>query len=147
MEQDAVEVYKVRPGIERADSAAAVVQSLVTDEETHFDEFDKQLDNIKRFSPSYLASVVHRRSSETTPAARALQTSGARLPAPTVIPLRRRSATTNSPSRSWLKGNPPLLSVCEGESPTRDVVSHRRSTSAIAMKPSLTLSDGLSLIL
>jgi len=30
-------------------------ESLVNDEEGHFDEFDKQLDNIKRFGPSYLA--------------------------------------------------------------------------------------------
>jgi bacterioferritin len=30
-------------------------ESLVGDEETHFDAFDKQLDNIKRFGPSYLA--------------------------------------------------------------------------------------------
>jgi bacterioferritin len=30
-------------------------EALVGDEETHFDEFDKQLDNIKRFGPSYLA--------------------------------------------------------------------------------------------
>jgi hypothetical protein len=26
-----------------------------SDEEGHFDSFDKQLDNIKRFGPSYLA--------------------------------------------------------------------------------------------
>ncbi len=30
-------------------------ESLVADEEAHFDAFDKQLDNIKRFGPSYLA--------------------------------------------------------------------------------------------
>lgn len=30
-------------------------ESLVVDEETHYDSFDKQLDNIKRFGPSYLA--------------------------------------------------------------------------------------------
>ena len=39
-----------------ADSASKqVFESLVLDEEGHFDEFDKQLDNIKRFGPSYLA--------------------------------------------------------------------------------------------
>jgi bacterioferritin len=32
-----------------------VFESLVADEETHFDAFDKQLENIKRFGPSYLA--------------------------------------------------------------------------------------------
>lgn len=30
-------------------------EALVQDEENHFDIFDKQLDNIKRFGPSYLA--------------------------------------------------------------------------------------------
>jgi len=30
-------------------------ESLVADEEAHFDAFDKQLDNIKRFGPNYLA--------------------------------------------------------------------------------------------
>ncbi|MCP4249569.1 MAG: bacterioferritin [bacterium] len=39
-----------------ADSASKqLFESLVNDEEGHFDEFDKQLDNIKRFGPSYLA--------------------------------------------------------------------------------------------
>jgi bacterioferritin len=32
-----------------------IFEALVGDEETHFDTFDKQLDNIKRFGPSYLA--------------------------------------------------------------------------------------------
>jgi bacterioferritin len=32
-----------------------IFESLVADEESHFDAFDKQLDNIKRFGPSYLA--------------------------------------------------------------------------------------------
>jgi bacterioferritin len=58
MEQGAVEVYN-RFALEasaNADSATKqMFESLVTDEETHFDEFDKQLDNIKRFGPSYLA--------------------------------------------------------------------------------------------
>lgn len=30
-------------------------EALVADEEGHYDAFDKQLDNIKRFGPSYLA--------------------------------------------------------------------------------------------
>jgi bacterioferritin len=30
-------------------------EQLVQDEERHFDEFGKQLDNIRRFGPSYLA--------------------------------------------------------------------------------------------
>jgi len=39
-----------------ADAASKqIFESLVNDEESHFDVFDKQLDNIKRFGPSYLA--------------------------------------------------------------------------------------------
>ena len=30
-------------------------EALATDEEGHFDAFDKQVDTIKRFGPSYLA--------------------------------------------------------------------------------------------
>ena len=41
---------------ENADSASKqIFEHLVTDEERHFDQFDKQLDNIKRFGVSYLA--------------------------------------------------------------------------------------------
>jgi bacterioferritin len=58
MEQGAVEVYN-RDSVEcsqNADSASKqLFETLVNDEEAHFDEFDKQLDNIKRFGPSYLA--------------------------------------------------------------------------------------------
>ncbi|RPJ58338.1 MAG: bacterioferritin [Acidobacteria bacterium] len=32
-----------------------IFEALVGDEEGHFDAFDRQLDNIKRFGPSYLA--------------------------------------------------------------------------------------------
>ena len=57
MEHGAVEVYN-RFAIEcsqNADSASKqVFEALVNDEEAHFDEFDKQLDNLKRFGPSYL---------------------------------------------------------------------------------------------
>jgi bacterioferritin len=39
-----------------ADSASKqIFESLVADEERHFDQYDKQLDNIKRFGASYLA--------------------------------------------------------------------------------------------
>ncbi len=39
-----------------ADSATKqVFESLVNDEEAHFDEYDKQVDNINRFGPAYLA--------------------------------------------------------------------------------------------
>ncbi len=41
---------------ENADAVSAqLFEKLVAAEEGHFDEFDKQLDNIKRFGPSYLA--------------------------------------------------------------------------------------------
>ena len=32
-----------------------IFEALVSDEERHFDQFDKQLDNIRRFGPNYLA--------------------------------------------------------------------------------------------
>ena len=39
-----------------ADAASRqIFERLVGDEEGHFDLFDKQLDNIQRFGPSYLA--------------------------------------------------------------------------------------------
>lgn len=39
-----------------ADSASKqIFEKLVGDEERHFDQYDKQLDNIKRFGASYLA--------------------------------------------------------------------------------------------
>lgn len=58
MEQSAIDLYNqsaVACG-QNADSASKqVFESLVNDEENHFDQFDTQLDNIKRFGPSYLA--------------------------------------------------------------------------------------------
>jgi bacterioferritin len=58
MEHEAVGIYN-RYAIESSQNADAVskqmFEALVGDEERHFDEFDKQLDNIKRFGPSYLA--------------------------------------------------------------------------------------------
>ena len=41
---------------ENADSASKqLFESLVTDEERHYDQFDKQIDNIERFGRRYLA--------------------------------------------------------------------------------------------
>lgn len=57
MEQEAVGMYNqfAIECTQAADSASKqLFESLVVDEETHFDEFDKQLDNIKRFGPNYL---------------------------------------------------------------------------------------------
>lgn len=58
MEQEAVGVYNqfALQSSQNADAATKqVFEALVNDEEGHFDEFDKQLDNIKRFGPNYLA--------------------------------------------------------------------------------------------
>jgi bacterioferritin len=50
-----------------ADSASKqMFEQLVRDEEGHFDEFDRQMDHIKRFGPSYLALQSF---SESKPAA------------------------------------------------------------------------------
>ncbi len=58
MEQSAARDYN-KAAIECGANADAVskqiFEALVADEELHFDGFDKQLDNIKRFGPSYLA--------------------------------------------------------------------------------------------
>lgn len=58
MEQESAESYN-KWAIECGANADAVskqiFEALVSDEETHFDAFDKQLENIKRFGPNYLA--------------------------------------------------------------------------------------------
>jgi bacterioferritin len=58
MEEEATGVYNgfaIKSG-DNADAASKqMFEALVKDEEHHFDEFDKQLDNIKRFGPTYLA--------------------------------------------------------------------------------------------
>jgi bacterioferritin len=58
MEHEAVGMYN-EYALKCSQNADAVskqmFESLVNDEEMHFDEFDKQLDNIKRFGLSYLA--------------------------------------------------------------------------------------------
>ncbi len=58
MEQGGVNSYNeaaIKCG-QNADAASKqVFESLVNDEERHFDQFDKQLENIKRFGPNYLA--------------------------------------------------------------------------------------------
>ncbi len=58
MENDAVNSYNqfALKCSQNADAASKqVFEALVNDEEGHFDQFDKQLDNIKRFGPNYLA--------------------------------------------------------------------------------------------
>ena len=58
MEHEAVGIYNqfAIESSQHADSASKqMFEALVNDEERHFAEFDKQLENIKRFGPSYLA--------------------------------------------------------------------------------------------
>jgi bacterioferritin len=58
MEEDGIRSYN-EAALASAASADAVskqlFERLVSDEERHFDQFEKQHDNIKRFGPSYLA--------------------------------------------------------------------------------------------
>ena len=58
MEREAVSVYNqfaLQAG-QSADAATKqVFEALVNEEEGHYDQFDKQLENIKRFGLSYLA--------------------------------------------------------------------------------------------
>ena len=42
-------------------------ERLVGDEESHFDQFEKQRDNIQRFGPSYLALQSFGAAAESTP--------------------------------------------------------------------------------
>jgi bacterioferritin len=58
MEHEAVGVYNqyALEASQNADAATKqVFEAQVNDEEHHFDGFDKQLDNIQRFGPNYLA--------------------------------------------------------------------------------------------
>lgn len=58
MEEDGVRAYNEAALACAANADAAskqLFERLVTDEETHFDLYEKQLDNIKRFGLSYLA--------------------------------------------------------------------------------------------
>ena len=58
MEQDGVAGYN-EAAIKCSRNADAVskqlFEALVNDEERRFDQFDRQLENIKRFGPNYLA--------------------------------------------------------------------------------------------
>jgi bacterioferritin len=58
MEEQSARDYN-RSAIECGANADAIskrdFEQLVGDEETHFEAFERQLENIKRFGPSYLA--------------------------------------------------------------------------------------------
>jgi len=73
MEQEAVGTYNqfALQCSQNADAATKqVFEALVNDEEGHFDEFDKQLENIKRFGPNYLAlQSFNKAPAESEPAA------------------------------------------------------------------------------
>jgi bacterioferritin len=65
MEQDSAKTYNEAALACSANSDAAskqIFERLVNDEEDHFDLFEKQHDNIKRFGPSYLALQSFNRS-------------------------------------------------------------------------------------
>jgi bacterioferritin len=58
MEQEAITMYNesALKCSQLADAASKqLFESLVNDEEGHYDQFDTQVDNIARFGPSYLA--------------------------------------------------------------------------------------------
>jgi len=71
MEEDGVAGYN-EAAIKCSQNADAVskqvFEALVNDEERHFDQFDKQLENIKRFGPSYLALQSFESAPETSAA-------------------------------------------------------------------------------
>lgn len=72
MEQEGVVSYNAA-ALECAANADAaskqIFERLVLDEESHFDQFEKQRDNIKRFGPSYLALQSFGGGAENPPAA------------------------------------------------------------------------------
>ncbi len=74
MEEESAKAYNLA-ALECAANADSVskqlFEQLVQDEERHFDEFDKQLDNIKRFGPSYLALQSFNRAPEPSESSRA----------------------------------------------------------------------------
>lgn len=72
MEQDGIQSYN-KAALEcsaNADSASKqLFEQLVKDEEGHFDQYDKQHENVKRFGLSYLALQSFGNTPETGPAA------------------------------------------------------------------------------
>ena len=71
LEQEAVGVYN-QFALQAGQNADAVTkqvfESLVNDEENHYDQFDKQLENIKRFGLNYLALQSFEKESEESKA-------------------------------------------------------------------------------
>lgn len=70
LELDAANTYNkfAVASSENEDSASKqLFEESVTDEEGHYDQFDKQLENIKRFGPNYLALQSFGASAEEKP--------------------------------------------------------------------------------
>lgn len=68
MEEESAKAYNAAAlecGANADSVSKQIFEQLVADEERHFDEYDKQLDNIKRFGPSYLALQSFSRAPET----------------------------------------------------------------------------------
>lgn len=67
MEEESAKSYNnaaLQCGADADSVSKQMFEQLVQDEERHFDEFDKQLDNIKRYGPSYLALQSFNRTPE-----------------------------------------------------------------------------------
>jgi bacterioferritin len=67
MEEESARAYNdaaLQCGANADSVSKQMFEQLVQDEERHFDEFDKQLDNIKRFGLSYLALQSFNRTPE-----------------------------------------------------------------------------------
>jgi len=67
MEEESAKAYNnasLQCGANADSVSKQMFEQLVQDEERHFGEFDKQLDNIKRFGPSYLALQSFNRTPE-----------------------------------------------------------------------------------
>lgn len=67
MEEESAKAYNdaaLQCGANADSVSKQMFEQLVQDEEGHFDEFDKQLDNIKRFGLSYLALQSFSRTPE-----------------------------------------------------------------------------------
>jgi bacterioferritin len=73
MEEDSAKEYNLWANecAANADSVSKqLFESLVIEEETHFDQYDTELDNMKKFGPSYLAlqSIERSKGRDTGPA-------------------------------------------------------------------------------
>ena len=70
MELDAANTYNkfaIKSGENEDAASKQIFEESVTDEEGHYNQFDRQLENIKRFGPSYLALQSFGASAEGKP--------------------------------------------------------------------------------